>query len=334
MGSLVLELQQDALDISGSVLALLRKALVVSAKLNIHEFQKWIELELKGYSELSDMPPYRLVEGRIEGFNPYHGWQPVIFPNTNDPKLAKAISIMPLVNPISEIEEILRTADESVNHLRLRLDMELERILLQALGRCPELSLAVPKATVYGIVEETRNIILEWSLKLEKDGILGEGISFSQEEKKIAARQDYSSFIQINIGQSQMQSSSSESQANAEGFNNDLRGSSIANFANQVNDNARQQANQYNYSLEPRQTLAEAAAEIQHLLQQLEQTNPTATESEQVSYVNIAAKPDLKQRAIAALKEGGETAIEEFFLENKYLKVGKAVIKGWLQPNG
>lgn len=83
---------------------------------------------------------------------------------------------------------------------------------------------------------------------------------------------------------------------------------------------------------EPKITLAEAAMEIQNLLQQLEKTNPDASEVQQIAYVDIAAKPALKQRAIAALKEGSETAIEEFFLENKYLKVGKAVIKGWLQP--
>ncbi|AUT04452.1 hypothetical protein CLI64_21425 [Nostoc sp. CENA543] len=82
---------------------------------------------------------------------------------------------------------------------------------------------------------------------------------------------------------------------------------------------------------EKKQTLAEAACEIQRLLKQLEETNPAATEPEQIVYVNVATKPDLKQRTIAALKEGGETAIEEFFLENKYLKVGKAIIKGWLQ---
>lgn len=85
-------------------------------------------------------------------------------------------------------------------------------------------------------------------------------------------------------------------------------------------------------SSEQRQTLAEAAAEIQRLLKQLEETNPAATEPEQVNYVSVAAKPDLKQRAIAALKAGGDTAIDEFFLENKYLKVGKAVVKAWLQP--
>jgi hypothetical protein len=87
------------------------------------------------------------------------------------------------------------------------------------------------------------------------------------------------------------------------------------------------------FSSEPKKTLAEAADDIQKLLAQLEETNPNATESQQVAYIEIATKPDLKQRTIAALKEGGETAIEEFFLENKYLKVGKAVIKGWLQAS-
>jgi hypothetical protein len=88
------------------------------------------------------------------------------------------------------------------------------------------------------------------------------------------------------------------------------------------------------YNVQERQALAEAAEEIQRLLKQLEETNPIATESEQVAYINVATKPDLKQRTIAALKEGGETAIDEFVLDNKYLKVVKAVAKGWLQPKG
>ncbi len=119
----------------------------------------------------------------------------------------------------------------------------------------------------------------------------------------------------------------------AENINNDLRNSNIANFANEVSDNARLQANQYISQSERQRTLIETANEIQQLLRQLEQTNPLATELEQRAYVNIATSPDLKERAIAALKEGGETAIEEFFLENKYLKVGKSVVKGWLQAS-
>lgn len=105
----------------------------------------------------------------------------------------------------------------------------------------------------------------------------------------------------------------------------DVSGNIVANIA-------QSQAIQNTDLVEPRKTIAETAAEIQELLKQLEQSNPTATEPEQVTYINIATKPDLKKRAIAALKEGGETAIDEFILENKYLKIVKAVLKGWLQP--
>ncbi|MEH2041272.1 hypothetical protein [Nostoc sp.] len=87
------------------------------------------------------------------------------------------------------------------------------------------------------------------------------------------------------------------------------------------------------YETIQKQSLAEAAAEIQRLLKQLEETNPSATHTEQVAYLNIATKPDIKKRTIAALKEAGETAIDEFILENKYLKIVKAAVKGWLQTS-
>lgn len=85
-----------------------------------------------------------------------------------------------------------------------------------------------------------------------------------------------------------------------------------------------------NNSISDKTFLAEVAALMQQLLKQLEQINPSASESEQVQYVNIATRPELKERVKAALQAGGEKAIEEFFTENKYLKVGQAIIKGWI----
>ncbi|MEO0541525.1 MAG: hypothetical protein AAFZ80_11770, partial [Cyanobacteria bacterium P01_A01_bin.105] len=77
MNSLVLELQRDALDSSISVLDILRKAYVVARKLDIEQFQKWIELELNGYNEHS-IPDYRSVKGQLRAWNPYHGWHPIV----------------------------------------------------------------------------------------------------------------------------------------------------------------------------------------------------------------------------------------------------------------
>ncbi len=85
------------------------------------------------------------------------------------------------------------------------------------------------------------------------------------------------------------------------------------------------------YASEQKQTLAQAAEEIQNLLKQLEKTNPTATVEQQQAYVDAAIPPSIKQRCIGALKAGGEVAIEEF-LDNPYVNVGKAVVKGWMKP--
>jgi len=84
---------------------------------------------------------------------------------------------------------------------------------------------------------------------------------------------------------------------------------------------------------EEKRTLAEAAKEIQQLLKQLEESNPNATEIEQIAYLEDETTPSFKRRVSGALKAGGESAIDEFILENKYLKVAKAACKGWLQPN-
>jgi hypothetical protein len=86
------------------------------------------------------------------------------------------------------------------------------------------------------------------------------------------------------------------------------------------------------YNSQERKNLAEAASEIQQLLKQLEQSNPTATDAEKISYVNDETTPKFKRRAVSALQAGGEAAIEEF-LDNPYVNIGKAIFKGWMKPD-
>ncbi len=88
------------------------------------------------------------------------------------------------------------------------------------------------------------------------------------------------------------------------------------------------EGNQNIYVSEKQRTLAEAAAEIQQLLKQLEKTNPTATEKEKVAYISAAIAPPVRKRLLSAVKSGGQAAIEEF-LDNPYLNVAMAVIEGW-----
>jgi hypothetical protein len=122
--------------------------------------------------------------------------------------------------------------------------------------------------------------------------------------------------------------------AEKENFKNYFHQPQIGNFIDTAQSGSRQQSinHQHNYAPEQKQTLAEAATEIQQLLKQLEQTNPSATQAEKIEHINDETTPKFKKRVVGALQATGEAAIDEFVLENKYLKVAKAAIKGWMKP--
>nr|WP_292871326.1 pentapeptide repeat-containing protein [Nostoc sp. LPT] len=81
------------------------------------------------------------------------------------------------------------------------------------------------------------------------------------------------------------------------------------------------------------QSLAQAAAEIQQLLKQLEQTYPTTNTSQQMvvaaeAIKQIESNPSLKKRAINAVKEGGLAAFEKA-IDNPAGAFIVGAIKGW-----
>ncbi|MDZ8138244.1 MAG: hypothetical protein RM049_23540 [Nostoc sp. DedQUE04] len=82
-----------------------------------------------------------------------------------------------------------------------------------------------------------------------------------------------------------------------------------------------------------RQNLAQAAAEIQALLKQLEQTYPTTTTSQQMVVAaeainRIESNPLLKERVINAVKSGGLAAFEKA-IDNPAGAFIVGAIKGW-----
>ncbi|ABG51743.1 hypothetical protein Tery_2542 [Trichodesmium erythraeum IMS101] len=82
-------------------------------------------------------------------------------------------------------------------------------------------------------------------------------------------------------------------------------------------------------------TLAETAAEIQQLLQQLELSNPTETTAGQMAVVAKAVEvvenhPTLKQRVIGVLKSAGTEAFKEA-LDHPIANVLVAAFQGWTQ---
>ncbi|NEP28481.1 hypothetical protein [Moorena sp. SIO3I6] len=82
-----------------------------------------------------------------------------------------------------------------------------------------------------------------------------------------------------------------------------------------------------------KQTLTEAAAEIQQLLEQLSQAYPTTTTAEKMTVVMEAAdrienNPTLKSRVVGALKSGGTEAFKEA-INHPLVNILVATIEGW-----
>lgn len=184
MSSLVVELQREALDRSVPVSDLLRKAKVVATKLDLREFLAWIEHELEGdFGE--EGPKYRVVKGSVRALNPYQGWVPVLF--TSDPDVESALTKRRINNPIAELESLDARTSSPNGSLKMSLSSHQHELLWQSLDEEPtEIAVFFDKSRISGILDAVRNQVLDWSLKLETAGILGEDMSFSEREKNIA----------------------------------------------------------------------------------------------------------------------------------------------------
>ncbi len=181
MASVIVELQRDALDRSIRVSDLLRKALVVARKLSLKEFQHWIELELNGYDNAKDIPPYRKAHGQVRGWNPYRGWIPVMFESATE---ADVLSKRDCGQAIAELENLVESKTTGALHMPCPPDIQ-QRIS-SGFGFQTEVSLFIAPTTIVGIVDAVRTVVLSWALKLEEDGVLGEGMSFTAGEKDAA----------------------------------------------------------------------------------------------------------------------------------------------------
>lgn len=180
MTSLIEQLQSHALDNTVPATDLLRKAKVVAVKLDLGEFLVWIEKELNGYeTETQDeLPRYRMLKGETKAWNPYQGWIPVMF---HDEESQDLLSRRGANQPLGELEHIVRTSEDGT--LRMSFNTAAKKQIMEAIEYEGDIVFMMSTASVAGIIDAVRNIILDWSLKLEQAGIIGDGMSFSGEDK-------------------------------------------------------------------------------------------------------------------------------------------------------
>lgn len=208
--SIVLDLQKLAIDSNCDILSLLRKAYFVSRKLDITDFQEWITFELNGYDEHNKIPEYRKITGLLKGFNPYHGWIPVIIP---DKRLEETICTHKLFDSIPSLVNLIGNQGNST--LYIQLPGATIQTICSMTGYEANYGLRISSNSIANIIEQVKNKILDWSMLLEENGIIGENFQFTVEEKAVVQNTpqiiNYISNIYGNMANSQLQQGTTNS---------------------------------------------------------------------------------------------------------------------------
>jgi hypothetical protein len=83
---------------------------------------------------------------------------------------------------IAELENIAYDKEGTPGHIPFPQDTERQLCKSLEAGFETKISLICPNTELIRIVEQVRNVILNWTLKLEEEGIVGEGMTFTAQE--------------------------------------------------------------------------------------------------------------------------------------------------------
>ena len=183
---LVLQLQQLATDNSTDVTELLRKALLVATKLGLQPFRDWVNQELHGYDDTCDIPEYRHVRTELKVRNPYHGLIPFLIDDEEIMgEIMRTVCTVQINEPIGSMVNLMQSDNP---HLMVPLLPQQKMFLMRMQDSFAPLEpvRAIGRNQVATILDAVRTKILDWSLQLEADGVMGEGMTFSAEEKQKA----------------------------------------------------------------------------------------------------------------------------------------------------
>lgn len=179
MDGIVLELQREALKQDGDILSLLRKAYLIARKLQLKDFGKWVNSEMNGYDVQDNIPRYRHLTGEVKAWNPYHGWVPVVFHQD------LGLDAYESRDSIATLIDVYRNSNE--NRAIVNFPAGVNAALNKTARFATKYALFISVNQIFNIEESVRTAILEWSIALEENEIIGEGLQFSKEEKEIAA---------------------------------------------------------------------------------------------------------------------------------------------------
>lgn len=341
---------------------ILRQCKSLAYKLDYSPLKNWVNYELTGYYDSIELPDYRSVKyvpifGDLQGLHfgniVFLNQRPLGVKSSFPKEHIKSLHTRQFSENVAGLQAIIDSSKgESIPFsLPMSVYPHLETYTNASLVRAYRL---VSFDVVVGILDTIKTRILDFTLEIKDlqldleydnsntiDSIFKEFILKSPNIYYINTIHSVGSMNQ-NPGNFSIGGSVGGNVNNVQGDGNRVvQGDTTMTGNRNINTgggnyNERIQGDYVQgnyYAAGQPQSLAEAAAEIQLLLKQLEQTYPSTTTSQQMVVAaeainRIESNPTLKKRVINAAKEGGLAAFEKA-IDNPAGAFIVGAIKGW-----
>lgn len=164
----------------GSTAELLNKVLVAAQRLGDDSMRDFSRSELNGYQG-SELPEHRQIRGQLAAQGSWREWVPVQV----SPKLA-FMEIAKFPHGVAHLEQLVAgAADGSVQITFSASQQEMLRRVFEV-ERDFVFHLLVPNASVVQCLQQVRTKVIDWAATMEREGVVGEGLSFTTAEKRVA----------------------------------------------------------------------------------------------------------------------------------------------------
>lgn len=188
--SLVLELQKELLDNTAPLSQLIIKAWVVAKKLKLEDDAEQFRKEFDGYSNYESVPDYRQAKGKVQKYQASE-WRdidengccipPKSFYHTN-PIVDFPFSIR---KPIRNLEKELVVIGDVAEKM-YPVDLRYRLKNMYSIDNNDQYRCLYSPTVHSDILHEIKMKLIEWTMSLSENGILGNNMSFEEDEKEMA----------------------------------------------------------------------------------------------------------------------------------------------------
>lgn len=171
--SLIRSIQADAIEASTSVSSLLRKCKLLASRVGHTQLEEWVDLELRGYPEGADLPPYRVT--------PVVSYGSFVGPfGMNAPKLQVPVSVLPEHlrerYAVARMEQAVSTYESLVQGNKpsyVKIDWNVALAIKFASKLTPDMQciaawMELPIGVIDRLIDCIKTAVLNYAIEVEK----------------------------------------------------------------------------------------------------------------------------------------------------------------------